>query len=484
MPEYISVAIEQDPEEYANLAYDSIQTRWPDWEPHEGNLETAIIEGIASIAAELGGLLTTVPDAIFRWFGAKLVGLPPIEASEAGGSTDWTMIDNLGYTIPAGTQVGIRSAGDELHLFETNDETIVAPGSTTALNVGITALEEGIASSGIGTVGGPVELIDTLDFVLGVTLDAPTSGGTDAEEDDAYLSRLSSRLRLLSPRPVLAEDFAILAKDIAGIDRSLVLDTTDSTLTQTNLFTLVSGNAANLTLTFEREATRETTGVIAGNATAGTIETALEATVALAPADVIVSGGPLGTAPVVIEIGGAFAGQLVNLRLNAGHATQILTVTREGGWKSDVEKAVTIVPLDAAGLALDAGTIAELDAYLQSLREINFIIRVETPDIDSIPVTFDFRVFAGFDPIAAKAAGEGAIANLLSPANWGQPPTGEERRWLQKRVVRLNDVIAAVDAAEGIDWVTNVRIDGNAADYYMSGQAPLPSPGTITGTAI
>jgi uncharacterized phage protein gp47/JayE len=59
---------------------------------------------------------------------------------------------------------------------------------------------------------------------LTVTLDAPTAGGVDAESDADYLDRLHELLTLLAPRPILPNDFAVLARTVAGVGRATAID--------------------------------------------------------------------------------------------------------------------------------------------------------------------------------------------------------------------------------------------------------------------
>ncbi|HEX3454198.1 MAG TPA: baseplate J/gp47 family protein, partial [Gaiellaceae bacterium] len=152
-----------------------------------------------------------------------ILGLPPYPALAATASTTWTMIDAAGYTVLAGTVIGITpSASGISYGFQVVDDFTVAPGDTVAAGVQCTALEAGAAASGLS---GAVQVIDSLVFVEGVTLDNPTSGGQDAETIDAYLARLSALLTLLSPRPILPQDFAILAqRQIEGVARAVAID--------------------------------------------------------------------------------------------------------------------------------------------------------------------------------------------------------------------------------------------------------------------
>jgi hypothetical protein len=87
--------------------------------------------------------------------------------------------------------------------------------------------------------------------------------------------------------------------------------------------------------TFTPTVAGEATDAVAWNATAAQLQAALEANDNIAPGDVVVTGGPGGTAPYEIEWKGAFAGGndpavTVADALTGGAGTATYTTTREG----------------------------------------------------------------------------------------------------------------------------------------------------------
>jgi uncharacterized phage protein gp47/JayE len=62
---------------------------------------------------------------------------------------------------------------------------------------------------------------------------AATAGGADDEDDQIYLSRLVTYIRLMSPRPVKAQDFADLAQNIPGIWRAAAVEGLNVTFSTT-----------------------------------------------------------------------------------------------------------------------------------------------------------------------------------------------------------------------------------------------------------
>lgn len=492
MPEYIEFPLDTNPEVLAEDAFDYIQAHFPTWIPADGNLDTIMVEVGARLAAEARDVASLVPVSIFRYFGG-LVGIPPQEATYATGLTDWTLINNAGYTIPAGTQVGIRTAGDVLVPFLTMTDIVVPPGSTTALNVLITAVEAGGESNAIGTAAGPVELISTLDFVVSITLDAATSGGIDAEDEEDYLDRLRTRLQLLAPRPIIARDFAIMAEDIGGVERAVAIDGYDPTASEIQTVD-VDATGGNFQLTF----TGQTTANIAWNATAAQLQAALEALSNIAPGDIHVTGGP-GPAMWTVEFLGTYDGvnvaQMTNTDTLTGGAGTVTNATlREGAGHSqfDNERMVGVAAVDEEGEAVSGGVKAEIDAYLQAHREINFVVHVFDPTYTLVDVTFTAVTFPGFDPALVEVAAELAISTYLEPKNWGLSTSqfGDSpvsQSWQNVKVVRYLELAQVLNAVEGLDYITALTFRIGAAsfattDVTLPGEVPLPRPGVITGT--
>ncbi len=97
--------------------------------------------------------------------------------------------------------------------------------------------------------------------------------------------------------------------------------------------------------------TPQTTGNILYNATAGAIQAALEALSNVSPGDVVVTGGPLNVAPVVIEYTGIYAGR-----------TQLTT-----GDLSVINSAVTPVTPAAPVVAPVANVVIPIREHLENM---------------------------------------------------------------------------------------------------------------------
>jgi hypothetical protein len=243
---YIRIPLETNPTELAQEVFDYINTQAPDWVPSEGNLDVWIVRAVAQLASENRNLATDVQDDIFRYFGANLVGVQPIDATAAQANTTWTLNDANGHTIPAGTSVGIADANGNIIPFQTTVDTIVASGSNVTPTGGVVvrAIMPGAEATGLGGSGTFVQLIDVLDWVASIVMTGPSSGGVDDEEDGAYLGRLALYMQKLSKRPILPVDFSTMALDADPIiQRAVAIDgfnPADSTYNNQRMVTIAA----------------------------------------------------------------------------------------------------------------------------------------------------------------------------------------------------------------------------------------------------
>ena len=344
---YIVLPVAVDPNELFAAAVATIQATFPSWVPYEGHLEVAILEAVAQMVSVAAQVAANVPLAIFRYYGGT-VGVPPEDGAAATVATTWTMVDTKGYTIPAGTYVAAAVSGNLSLIFSTVAAVTVPPGqaATTPGQVILSAASVGAAYDG---VAGPYTLYDSLAYVSGIATTGPSSGGADAETDDAYLERLSGQLKLLSPRPILPPDFAALARSVPGVARALAVD---------------------------------------------------------------------GYNPVNSSSGNA--------------------------------RMVAVACVDATGNALPAATTASVQTYLQSLREVNFVVNVIAPTYTAVAISASLVAVPGYSANAVAASVTAALTAFCSPGNWAggnaNPPA-----WRNVTTLRYLDIVGVVASVPGVD---------------------------------
>jgi len=494
-PEYISVPIDTDPDVLATDAFEYLQDNVVGWLPREGNFEVWLIEALSRMTAQLRDVTSMVPTSIFRYFGMTLMNIPPVDASQATGYTTWTVFDNNGYTIPGGTQVTLRDTSGVDHPFVTSVDIVVPAGNTTTGTgeVLITAVNPGADSSGLTN---PVTLIDVLGFVISVNIEGQTTGGMDAQTDSDYLNHLVEQLQLMAPRPILAPDFAAMAKNISGVYRATAIDGLKPAVNESQQIA-VNATGGTWTLTFNGQ----TTGALAFNITAAALKTAIEALSTVGAGNTLVTGGP-GAAgaptPYVITFIGARGGvdqpaiTTVATALTGGtpsSAATVTTLTAGAAEVTNVERYVTVCVVDETGQPCSTAIKSAVGTYLDQHREVNFVIPIIDPTYTTIDVQTTIKPAQGTDPNALQTSAVQAITDYLSPQNWGLPAPQtsggvDPTDWIADNKVRYLEVAQVVNNVPGCAYIVSLQTalhnqGPNTVDITMAGDVTLPLPGSI-----
>jgi len=517
---YIDVPISTDPQDLLTDCYNYLAAVIPGWAPSAGNLDVWLLMAIASICAETRDVASLVPANIFRWFGANLINVPPIDEAQATCTTTWTMINSNGYTIPAGTQVDIPVAGSSPIPFITTADAIVPPGSTVAAGVVIEAVDPGTVANNIGSIGGTVELLDALTFVSSIVQATVPTGGVDAELDSDYLNRLASELQLLAPRPILPRDYAIYSRNVANVYRAAAIDLYNPlhnllTANDASLETSVGNwvNKANATVaqdaTFGVDGTKslKLTSLAAGDMTAvvsntgqvpvvvgetytflATVKPASARTCAVGVdwytagnvfistvygAGVAVGAGATTalTATLVAPATAAFArivvkvqataaaGEVANFdKMSVRHGSTTDWVAGGTG-ETNQPRTVTVAATDINGVPIDAPTKAALQTYLSAARESTFLVYVIDPTVDLIDVTVSVKALPGWDTALVNTNVQQAITDFLDPTTWGSFSGNQNPQdWNNTTVLRYNAMIAIVGDAPGVAYVESLTM--------------------------
>lgn len=514
---FIEFDIERDQSQMIADALDAIKTQFPAWVANEAHLEVALIEELARIASEATQAAGVVPEGIFREFGRELIQVAPIDGTLAGALVTITAVDNAGYVLPIGSKIGYRLTGDELRIFETTAEAVIAAGATQALNVPIKAIEVGTAYNAIAS-GSNYEMVDQVAWVLTVVSTSASSGGVDAETDQQYIDRLSEELTLMGPKPVHASEFAILARRTAGVYRATAIDGYDPTgnrmtANQSSLETDGTGWAAetncavtrSLDFSADGAASLRPRSAAAGdmaavtptgvngfavtpsekytargemrqgatarswrleiswyNAGGGLLSTSVGSNVAEA-ANAFTVASLTATAPASAAFAAVRAVVLATGAANEDHYLD-RAAFRHGSdttWKlgagagaqDDEERVVSVAGLDSAGVAIAAGVKTQLDTDLEAYRELNFDVHVIDPTATEVDVTTTVKAKEGVDATTLAANVKTAIEDYLNPAKWAGG-TDRPPAWRNETVVRYLEIATVIENVEGVERIT------------------------------
>lgn len=489
--DYILEPLDTDADAIYQEFVDYIQATYPNWEPSDGQLDVLIGRFVSLKMAVIADMASRVQRGIFRYFGSTIVNIQPITAVPATASMNITALNTVGYTLAANTAVGIRDVLGDLQVFITDNDAVIPPGQTTLAGVSITALEFGTASNGLS---GTVEMINQVDWLSSATVVAPSSGGIDDESDEDYINRLTVNLGLMAPRPVLAADFALLARNISGIWRARGID---NWLPGTNEVQTISHNytgngATGGTITWNGA----TTAALAWNATAAQVQSALEALINVEVGDIVATGGPWPAAITLTFQGRQAYTNVAQITASAGTWTGGTTITINttvGGVAPNAaaENAVVVSAIDIQGLTASPTLKTTLDTYLQSLRQQNFIINIVDAAYTVIDATFTVVKHPAALAADVQSKTVENVTDFLSSAVWGVPtwPT-DARGWDNWTVLRAQELYAVLNNTEGVDYVSSLNFSNGAGaaqdgtDKTLLGVFPLTKPGTISATVV
>lgn len=197
----------------------------PDWTPREGNIEVMLLQAMGYEVAEIIYAINRVPNAVVEII-LKMYGLERDAGLQPTVTVEFTMADDTGHTIPAGTAL-VLDLGTFYQpvIFTTDVDLVIAPASTTGT---VTATGDRYTSEANGTaIGTELTLYGTLIFADSAITTTEVAGGVEAETSDGYLIRGVQRLQRLSETYILPQSFLAGALEISYVKRATVLNNYD-----------------------------------------------------------------------------------------------------------------------------------------------------------------------------------------------------------------------------------------------------------------
>lgn len=134
---------------------------------------------------------------------------------------------------------------------------------------------------------------------------------------------------------------------------------------------------------------------------------------------------------------------------------------------------ITVVAAGTNGAALSAGNKALLETKLEDMAVASLDIHLADPTITTVTVAATVTLITGAVEATVETAVVAALAAYLNPATWPFAST-----------VFRNEIIALVDRTPGVDLVTNVTLNGVAADLTLPGVGPLVTLGGASGITV
>lgn len=188
----------------------------PNWVERPGNPETILIQGSGQIAAEVIDQASLMPPEALAAIGTSIYNIPIGGGTKATSTATATFAsDTPAVMIPIDAEIAVpHPSGSQLVFLA--DRDIVAPVGGGTVSFVVIALESSAEYNGCY---GNSELIEIIEGVSSVYVDASTTGGSDPETPEEYLDRLTDYLTI-PRRPVLPGDHSAIALQDPGVSRA------------------------------------------------------------------------------------------------------------------------------------------------------------------------------------------------------------------------------------------------------------------------
>lgn len=188
------------------------------WQAEEGQPETHLAEAVGIVVATAAALVQDKERTDYQGFGSLILGIDREVAEPAIGATLWTFNAAGTYLIPDGSELVMTAVDGTPVGFATVGDVTVS--GNQAVDVQVVAIEPGSIANGL--LGDAIEF-EPLPFVTNVEMTTAPSGGSDDQSVDDYLDAIVRRARRVKTVPVITDDYADAALDVAGVDRAVAV---------------------------------------------------------------------------------------------------------------------------------------------------------------------------------------------------------------------------------------------------------------------
>lgn len=202
---YVSLALfDLTPQSIYDNAVNNLVVDLPDWVPREGNVEVVLLENLSLMLSEGIFTVNRLPSAITEIL-AKLFGITRDAGAPPTCTLEFTMVNNAGYTIPAGTRVILPvQVGQVTITFSTNVDLVIAPGNLTGQVLATGDIFTALAN---GTNNTLVNMLESSLYVDQVEIVVAVADGRAPESDLDYFSRATTKFSRLNDTLVTPSDF-------------------------------------------------------------------------------------------------------------------------------------------------------------------------------------------------------------------------------------------------------------------------------------
>lgn len=205
-----------------DTAIANLRLNLPGWIPREGNNESLLIESFALELSEMIVAVNRLPGAVVEAI-ITLAGIDKDYGQPPDCTATVTFGDELGHTLPAGTQIYLPLAdGTSTPFLVEPPGVTVAPGDSSGV---ASLIGSTFTASANGTpIGTALVMGDPVPFVDSVVLATAVADGRDPETDNSWRDRGVEELSRLSAALVTPAQFVAYALSQSGVSAAMGLD--------------------------------------------------------------------------------------------------------------------------------------------------------------------------------------------------------------------------------------------------------------------
>ncbi len=422
---YVDLTVfDKQPRDIYTEAVEYATTALPELSIRPGTLEDALFQAMSFVSGEVIASVNRLPDGLMEGI-LNLLGLARIQSTFATGTVQFTMIDDVGGTIPAGTQVGYTESVEGVsifHTFTTTATAIVVEGETLSSAVNIVADSAGEKPALL--TGQTMVVVSASNRILSAALASDLASGEAAENNAEYFSRGVTYLGSLSSALVTSTQIQnyVLSNHVE-VHRCRVYDLTELiTVTPTLLdrvsdvvtATVPSGHG------IEADDTIRVYGAVPS--TFNGIHTIVTA-----------SGTEL-----------TWSQEATNASTTT-HGTIELLDSLNASAAAEAPGSLVVFVAAENGASVAADKKAEILAEVEERSTAGLNIDISDAILVGITCDVTIKSRASFSSVAVGDDVETYLTNLLSPNGWG---------WEDR--VRVTQIIARVSQLTGVDYVVSM----------------------------
>jgi hypothetical protein len=438
---YIDLTVyDLQPEEIYDAATAYARTALPEWSPVSGSIEDALLQAASLMTGELVGAINRLPAGVTEGL-LKLYGIERNIGTAPSAVVEVELVDDVGHTIPVGTRFGYLDSTELepiLYVFETTEQSTVAPGNTTAI-IPIRGIL--LENYPFLLAGQSLQLLSSISFIDSVTLTVNSDPGQDPETETQFLDRAKAAFGQFSEALVLPSQFSRHALlNYANIYRANAYSRLQ-TERSIDAWELDGGTS---TLTLDLGAAHDVTAAEQIRILLG--EEAIDGVYLVSST----SGASL-TVECDGETNSGNSGVVISHRLQ--------NPTPENGY-------LTIYVAGVDGASVNGATLATLEEDLTDRSVAGLQIYASNAAEASLTVTVDIVKERSTTISSVSQSVENAVAEYLHPDYWG---------W--DDVIYKNELISLIDSVPGVVRVIDVEIE--AADATLVDVDPVTGDGTF-----